>query len=174
LLEAIDLDGGDGSLEARLRAAAHRLATPAAEHGLTLLLPTARRCGADRARLTRELSLVTEVDVPPADRVSLLTLHAAKGLEFPVVFIVGCEDGLVPLRWASDQSDHAEERRLFFVGVTRAQQRLILSRAKMRQRNGRLRPMEASPYLDAIEQRLIDHAAPRPARAPDPQLELTL
>ena len=91
-----------------------------------------------------------------------------------MVFIVGCEEGLLPLRWGAGQSDLPEERRLFFVGVTRARQRLILSRAKMRQRNGRLRPMEASPFLDAIEQRLIDHAAPRPARVPDPQLELAL
>jgi DNA helicase-2/ATP-dependent DNA helicase PcrA len=174
LLDAIAPEGSDAPLETRLRAAARTLATPAAEHALTLLLPTARRCGVDLDRLTGELALITELDGPPADRVSLLTLHAAKGLEFPVVFIVGCEDRLLPLRWGAGTSDLAEERRLFFVGLTRARQRLILTRAKMRERHGRLRPMEASPFLHAIEQRLIDHAAPRPACAPDPQLELAL
>jgi DNA helicase-2/ATP-dependent DNA helicase PcrA len=174
LLDALTPDEHGQALEARLRAAAGRLASPAAEHALTLLLPTARRCGASLDRLNSDITLVTELDGPPADRVSLLTLHAAKGLEFPVVFIVGCEDGLLPLRWGTATSDLAEERRLFFVGVSRARQRLILTRAKMRQRHGRLRPMEASPFLHAIEQRLIDHAVPRPARTPDPQLELAL
>ena len=65
-----------------------------------LLSPLAERAGADADRFLAELALGAEVDVwdPRADRVSLLTLHAAKGLEFPVVFLVGCEDGLLPLR----------------------------------------------------------------------------
>jgi DNA helicase-2/ATP-dependent DNA helicase PcrA len=70
--------------------------------------------------------LGAEVDTwdPRANRISLLTLHASKGLEFPVVFIVGCSDGLLPIRWATETS---EERRLFFVGVSRAQKHLYLS-----------------------------------------------
>ena len=65
-----------------------------------VLAPLAARCGADLDRFLDELALGAEVDTwdPRADRISLLTLHAAKGLEFPVVFIVGCDDGLLPLR----------------------------------------------------------------------------
>ncbi len=69
---------------------------------------------------------------PLADRVTLMTLHAAKGLEFPVVFIVGCEEGLLPYQLAGRESDVGEERRLFYVGMTRAQQKLILLHAKRR------------------------------------------
>jgi len=79
--------------------------------------------------LLAELALGSEVDTwdPRANRISLLTLHAAKGLEFPVVFIVGCAEGLLPLRWPGDDADVSEERRLFFVGVSRAQAHLYLS-----------------------------------------------
>ena len=80
-----------------------------------------------------DLALGTEVDTwdPRADRISLLTLHAAKGLEFPVVFITGCEKGLLPLQWGrSTPAELEEERRLFYVGVTRTKTKLFLSRAK--------------------------------------------
>jgi superfamily I DNA/RNA helicase len=78
------------------------------------------------AALLAELSLGSEVDAwdPRANRISLLTLHAAKGLEFPVVFIVGCAEGVLPLRSAESVD---EERRLFFVGVSRAQSHLYLT-----------------------------------------------
>jgi len=117
-----------------------------------LLGPLAADCGADLGRFLTELALGAEVDTwdPRADRISLLTLHAAKGLEFPVVFIAGCEDGLVPLRWSRrDQSaeDEAEERRLFFVGMTRATTRLVLSSAARR---------PPSPYLADIDASLLD------------------
>jgi len=174
LLAAVAGPAEEGSLADRLRTAARRLATPEAEHALALLLPVAGPCGHDLDRLRSELALATELDIPPADRISLLTLHAAKGLEFPVVFIVGCEDGLLPLRWGGNAVDVAEERRLFFVGLTRARERLILTRAKMRSRLGQLRPVEGSPFLREIEERLVDREVPRPARAPDPQLELAL
>lgn len=112
---------------------------------LELLSPLADRCGADVSGFLTELSLGVEVDTwdPRADRISLLTLHAAKGLEFPVVFVVGCADGLLPLRWPGttpSEDEMAEERRLLFVGMTRAQRRLYLSHAG-----------EPSPYLSTMD-----------------------
>ncbi|SDP94050.1 TIGR00375 family protein [Actinopolyspora xinjiangensis] len=100
-----------------------------------LLAPLASRFGEDVAGFRQEVMLGAEVDAldPRADAVTLLTLHAAKGLEYPVVFVTGCEDGLLPLRWPGEQQDGtAEERRLFFVGMTRAQRRLYLTRAARR------------------------------------------
>jgi uncharacterized protein (TIGR00375 family) len=91
-----------------------------------LLRPLAERCGNDLELFRAELAVGAEVDTwdPRADLVSLLTLHASKGLEFTVVFIVGCSAGVLPSRWAGDAS---EERRLCFVGMTRARQHLYLS-----------------------------------------------
>ncbi|MER5262297.1 UvrD-helicase domain-containing protein [Actinosynnema sp. NPDC002837] len=111
-----------------------------------LLKPLALECGADFERFHTALALGVEVDTwdPRADRISLLTLHASKGLEFPVVFIVGCEDGLLPLRWPGSDDVEAvdEERRLLFVGMTRAQRHLFLSHAAGRPR---------SPFLAALK-----------------------
>ena len=67
------------------------------------------------------------------EKVSLMTLHAAKGLEFPVVFIIGCEDNLLPLDLIGMKGDPQEERRLFYVGMTRAKEHLYLTHAKRRQ-----------------------------------------
>jgi len=79
------------------------------------LVSAGERCGNDPHRFLSEVALGSDVDTwdPRADRVSLLTLHAAKGLEFPVVFLVGCEDGVLPLRWGEGtEEDLDEERRL--------------------------------------------------------------
>jgi DNA helicase-2/ATP-dependent DNA helicase PcrA len=127
---------------------------------LTRLIALAEPCGHDRARFLDAVALATDTDFydPRADRVSLLTLHAAKGLEFPVVFIVGLEDGLLPLHWSEpDDAALAEERRLFYVGMTRAKDRLILSRARQRLWRGRMRSLEPSPFLADIEQELTRH-----------------
>ncbi|MET0233973.1 MAG: UvrD-helicase domain-containing protein [Kibdelosporangium sp.] len=109
---------------ALLKRAAQAVDSADVQDALELLAPLAARL--DPAAFLAELSLGAEVDTwdPRANRISLLTLHAAKGLEFPVVFIVGCADGLLPMRWAEDEH---EERRLFFVGVSRAQKHLYLS-----------------------------------------------
>lgn len=102
------------------------------------------------------VALSTEADFRDtrADRVSLLTMHAAKGLEFPVVFVVGMESGLVPFSWgpSADDSDGtaAEERRLFYVAMTRAKDRLFLTRAAQRFWRGAVRTLLASPFLDEI------------------------
>ncbi len=119
----------------------------------------AERCGTDLDRFLDELALGAEVDTwdPRADRISLLTLHAAKGLEFPVVFIVGCDDGLLPLRsWRGAEVDYAEERRLLFVGMTRATTRLTLFTAAKRALRGEVTECSPSPFLASIDQALLD------------------
>lgn len=78
-------------------------------------------------------------------KVQLLTLHACKGLEFPVVIFVGCEEDLIPHRTLG--SDVSEERRLFYVGVTRAKDHLVLTRTKTRKRFGRFQPVAPSRFL---------------------------
>jgi uncharacterized protein (TIGR00375 family) len=145
---------------------------------LELLTPLAERAGADLGRFLGELALGAEVDVwdPRADRISLLTLHAAKGLEFPVVFLVGCEDGLLPLRWAGSggedgTDDLAEERRLFFVGMTRARSHLLLSLAQRRVWRGEPRDTVPSRFLADIDGSLLERGN-RPARRRNVQLRL--
>ena len=86
-----------------------------------------------------------------ADRVTLMSLHASKGLEFPVVFIVGCEDGLLPYRTPHRDADAAEERRLFYVGMTRARRRLILTHAARRLLFGRTVERRLSGFVRDIE-----------------------
>ena len=87
------------------------------------------------------------------DRLALMSLHAAKGLEWPVVFITGCEDKLLPCSLFGLRNDE-EERRLFYVGMTRAQKRLILSHVTRRSLNGRLLHMKPSPFFEAITEDL--------------------
>jgi DNA helicase-2/ATP-dependent DNA helicase PcrA len=104
-------------------------------------------------------------------------MHAAKGLEFAVVFIIGLEDGVVPLYWnLLDDATRAEERRLFYVGMTRAKDRLFLTRAQQRLWRGRVRELPASAFLDDIEQELVKHQQmPTPAprvKTEDRQLRL--
>ena len=145
--------GSGGSRRGEADAAPKRPAAPRCS--------LAETCADDRVRFLDAVALATEADVfdPRADRVSLLTLHAAKGLEFPVVFIVGLEDGraAASLRASRTRRRLAEERRLFYVGMTRARDRLVLSRAKTRHWRGRVRELAASPFLDDIEQELVKH-----------------
>lgn len=93
---------------------------------------------------------------PRADRVALMTLHASKGLEFPVVFIVGCEETLIPYQRDGKHCDLEEERRLLYVGMTRAQQRLILTHAHKRFLFGQHKQNAPSRFLQDIEQALKD------------------
>ncbi len=89
-----------------------------------------------------------------AEKVSLLTLHASKGLEFPVVFIAGCENGIVPLIREGKDLDTAEERRLFYVGMTRAKERLYLTHARRRTMYGKTQEGRPSPFLADIKEEL--------------------
>jgi DNA helicase-2/ATP-dependent DNA helicase PcrA len=199
-------DGLGGSLPARVKLTAQVLAQRYAAPTLDaeqlapddiwaaaeLLMPLAHRIGDDLSRFLQEIATGAEVDAldPRAEAVNLLTLHAAKGLEFPVVFLVGCEDGLLPLRWPGAASpkrlrrtaddptepadeDVAEERRLFFVGLTRAQDRLYVTHAARRFRHGSEREQTPSPFLDAIDAGLFERMGDTvPSRPKDRQLRL--
>src|SRR5205085_1232815 len=104
-------------------------------------------------------TLIADVDAldADADAVTLMTLHNAKGLEFPVVFISGLEDGLFPLARAYDDPPQLEEeRRLFYVGITRAERKLYLTHAEERRRNGELMPARPSSFLDGIPDQMLD------------------
>jgi superfamily I DNA/RNA helicase len=144
-----------------------------------VLAPLARRCGDDMDQFRTEIALGAEVDAldPRADAITLLTMHAAKGLEFEVVFLAGCERGLLPL-WlpgaAPDTGpDPAEERRLLFVGMTRARTHLLLSCAARRSRHGSSAETGVSPFLSAIDPGLLERSAPPRSRRPaDRQLRL--
>lgn len=140
------------------------------------LMALADACSGDPARFSDTLATARESDFwdPRADRVSLLTMHAAKGLEFPVVFIIGLEDGIVPLYWSSlDELNAAEERRLFYVGMTRAKDRLVLSRAAERLWRGERRMLDASPFLSDIEHHLVTRQqTERRHRIPERQMKL--
>ena len=144
-----------------------------------VLAPLARRCGDDGERFRTEISLGAEADAldPRAEAIPLLTLHAAKGLEFDVVFLAGCERGLLPLRLPGsgpltpDQS--AEERRLLFVGMSRARGRLVLTCAARRTRHSAQEAAGRSPFLASVDPGLLSPtAASRVRRSADRQLRL--
>ena len=110
-----------------------------------------------------QLSLLSETDEAQGSEdagVWLMTLHAAKGLEFPVVFIVGLEEGLLPHMRSRDDEELEEERRLCYVGMTRARTRLVLTSARRRRIFGEYQDSEPSRFLDEIPPKLVDHVEP--------------
>lgn len=115
------------------------------------------------------LSLLSEVDEESGDRnahVWLMTMHAAKGLEFPVVFIAGMEEGLFPhSRSSEDEAELEEERRLFYVGMTRAERRLFLTSAARRRVFGEYQSTEPSRFLDEVPPELVQRLSPAYASA---------
>ncbi len=174
---------GDDPLPVRLRAAAERVFTRDAvidRAGVELAvkrLSTIAETGVrEGVRFADAVAVASEADFfdPRAERVSLLTLHAAKGLEFPVVFIVGLEDGVLPLHWGGPaEASIAEERRLFYVGMTRAMDRLILSRSEERHWRGKWQALPPSPFLADIERELKSQCRQPPRRREeDRQLKL--
>jgi DNA helicase II / ATP-dependent DNA helicase PcrA len=112
------------------------------------------------AKFLERVSLVADADELPehgAGVVTMMTLHTAKGLEFPVVFVTGWEDGMFPhMRALGDPTELCEERRLAYVGITRARQRLYLSRARVRSSWGQPMLNPESRFLREIPQELID------------------
>ncbi len=98
--------------------------------------------------------------------VTLMTLHSAKGLEFNTVFMVGMEEGIFPLsRAMNEQSELEEERRLCYVGITRAMRRLYMTRADMRIRYGEVKANPPSRFLDEIPSEFCESLLPAPVRA---------
>ncbi|HET8586958.1 MAG TPA: ATP-dependent helicase, partial [Candidatus Limnocylindria bacterium] len=187
--------GVTARLPDRIKQAAQVLAErPALDSTLTpeelwaaveLLTPLARRCEKDGLpAFLAEIALGAEVDALDhrAEAVTLLTLHAAKGLEFPVVFLAGCEDGLLPLRLPGAAARmtpeelaaaEAEERRLFFVGITRAQRRLYFTHSAKRYRHGSERESSPTPFLAPIDGGLLEWLGDSaPVRRRDQQLRL--
>jgi DNA helicase-2/ATP-dependent DNA helicase PcrA len=106
----------------------------------------------------QQVALVADVDRldPNADTATLMTLHNAKGLEFPVVYIAGMEEGLFPLSRAYDDPEKLEEeRRLFYVGITRAEDTLTISWARQRRRAGDFTYNSLSSFLEAVPEELL-------------------
>ncbi len=167
---------GDGPAAAVARAVAAEVVDPD--------LPAARAWTAlaaaapDLPALLDEVVLRTPDDDydPRADRVAAMTLHAAKGLEFPVVFVLGCEEGLLPLvRPGRDGPDDLdEERRLLYVAMTRARNRLVLTRAERRRLYGRTVRPGPSRFLAGIERARLEvrRVAGPGSRKRDAQLDL--
>ena len=118
------------------------------------------------------LSLLSEADEESGNRearVWMMTMHAAKGLEFPVVIIAGLEEGLFPhSRAGDDEEEIEEERRLCYVGMTRAQSNLVLTSASRRRVFGEYQSTQPSRFLDEIPAELVERIAQRialPTRA---------
>jgi DNA helicase-2/ATP-dependent DNA helicase PcrA len=115
----------------------------------------------------QEISLMSEVDNydAAAERVTLMTIHSAKGLEFPVVVVTGLEEGLFPVgNAAQQQEDLEEERRLFYVAVTRAKQKLYLTNCERRYRFGELSYPTPSRFLNEIRDELLEFNSTAPPR----------
>ena len=127
----------------------------------------------DEANLTEflaEVALVADIDKVEDDdnRVLLMTLHSAKGLEFPHVYLAGMEDGLFPGQsaiWTNDQEDIEEERRLAYVGITRAMNDLTLTCARSRMIRGETQYNPVSRFVREIPEELLDNKLAEPKRA---------
>jgi len=133
---------------------------------------TEGRVDATASAFVQEVSLTTDIDEydEHSERVTLMTLHNAKGLEFPWVFLTGLEEGLFPhANSAYEKEGLEEERRLFYVGLTRAQERVTLFTATVRRRYGGMQHSMPSRFLDEIDPDLLERRAilpeGRPARS---------
>jgi superfamily I DNA/RNA helicase len=123
------------------------------EKGYLYLVDCGKAHSTDAAGFLTSIALTGDTDTYDhrVEKVSLITMHAAKGLEFPVVFIAGCEDDCIPYRSSSRPADEEEERRLFYVALTRAKRHLFLTRAVVRRIHGQRCSRRWSPFVDDIE-----------------------
>lgn len=117
----------------------------------------------------QDVALLTDADENDKDgennKVSLMTIHAAKGLEFPCVFVVGVEENLFPSQLSiGTKEELEEERRLFYVALTRAEKHLFVSYAQNRYRYGQIHHAEPSRFIDEIDEKLIDKPFAPPSR----------
>ncbi|MGD8844338.1 MAG: ATP-dependent helicase, partial [Desulfobacteraceae bacterium] len=104
------------------------------------------------------ISRDTDLHLPGVEKVSVMTLHAAKGLEFPVVFLAGCEKNILPYRRSGKENiEWEEERRLFYVGMTRARRQLFLTWSRKRTIFGQTLTQQLSPFVNDIEEKLRSH-----------------
>lgn len=147
-------------LEGVLARASDKASLPAAEHAILVNLSAAYNDLPLEAALERaieELSVLGAADLfdPRGDAVALMTLHSAKGLEFKVVFVAGVEEGLLPFRFGREEIDVEEERRLLYVGMTRAKEELFLTCARSRLLYGRASSGSPSPFLSEIPADLV-------------------
>ena len=120
---------------------------------------TSKQYGKDILSFLCDIALQTDSDSydEKAEKVSLMTMHAAKGLEFSVVFIAGCEDGFIPFEKNGRVNDIEEERRLFYVAMTRAKQKLYLSYVKKRRVYGKTLSRQLSPFVQDMDPHLIEY-----------------
>jgi DNA helicase-2/ATP-dependent DNA helicase PcrA len=114
----------------------------------------------------QDIALLTDVDNEKdddRDKVSLMTIHAAKGLEFPYVYLVGLEENLFPSQMAlNSRSDLEEERRLFYVAITRAEKQVNISYASSRYKWGSLISCEPSRFIEEIDDKFVEYDTPQP------------
>ena len=123
-----------------------------------------------------EVSLLTDQDEGLDDttsRLTMMTVHAAKGLEFPVVFVVGLEENLFPSPFCQNESELEEERRLLYVAITRAEQECYLTYAKSRWKNGQVNFSNPSRFLSDIDRRYILQLS-APSSEPSPWREMPM
>jgi DNA helicase-2/ATP-dependent DNA helicase PcrA len=152
------------------------ISSPEAQYTVDRLRAMANNTMGDLRAFLDTLSLDRGIDhsILYGDRVTLMTVHAAKGLEWPVVFITGCEDRLFPLS-IFGKYDGEEERRLFYVGMTRGKKQLFLSSARKRNINGRIIDMLPSSYLSSIPEDIrstVQRSKRKPVRKKQTQLQL--
>lgn len=146
----------DKSVSDQFEASYDKLAEETDEYILNYLQNLAKIHN-NKNEFIHEVSFLTEADTldKRSDRITLMTLHSAKGLEFKCVFIVGLENDILPLYRAKEPQEIEEERRLLYVGMTRAKERLFLSHALKRKWLGTYKNLQISPFLEKIKDDLL-------------------
>lgn len=144
------------TVSAQIEASYDELSKEVDEYILKYLLNLAKNHN-EKNEFIHEISFLTEADTldKRSDRITLMTLHSAKGLEFKCVFIVGLENEILPLYRAKEPEEIEEERRLLYVGMTRAKERLFLTHANKRKWLGTYKNLEVSPFLEKIKDDLL-------------------